>query len=72
MLARSARRDAGTSTQTTEEPRGSQRRTSTLQGSKVGDKRMSPHMDFAAGDWWEKAILSLPGVEPLLLVYPCH
>lgn len=68
---------AGTSTQTTEEPGGGQRRTTNLQGSGVGDKRTypdgsNPHMDFVACDWWEEAMLSLLSAELLLLLYPRH
>lgn len=67
------RKATGSSTQTTEEPQGGQRRTTTLQGNGVGDKRMhpvgsNPHVDFAACDWWEEAMLSLLIVKLLLLL----
>lgn len=71
------RKAAATSTQTTEEPEGGQRRTTDLQGSRVGDKRTypdgsNPHMDFAACDWWEETMLFTPSAKLVLLLYPRH
>lgn len=61
----------------TEEPEQGQRRTISLQGSGVGDKRMhpdgsNPHVACAARDWWEEAVLFLLSAKLLLLLYPRH